>query len=252
MRMLARALLAGICCSLMTGAAAGQGPVVFAAASLRNALDEVAALYATRTGVHVTISYAGSSALARQIEAGAPADVFISADLAWMDYLDKKGLVQSATRRNLLGNRLVLVAPVTQPQTLKIEPGFAIARALEGGRIALAEPNSVPAGKYAKAAFEKLGVWSQISGRVAAAANVRAALALVARGEAPLGVVYLTDARAEPAVMVAGVFPDDTHPPIIYPVAALKDAKQGTLAFIQFLSGTGAAAIFEKYGFAVD
>jgi molybdate transport system substrate-binding protein len=245
-------LLAGVCCCLIAGAAAAQGPVVFAAASMRNALDEVAALYATRTGVHVTISYAGSSALARQIEAGAPADVFISADLAWMDYLDRKGLVQQATRHNLLGNRLVLVAPAKQPQTLKIEPGFAIARALGEGRIALAEPNSVPAGKYAKAAFEKLGVWSQISGRVAAAANVRAALALVARGEVPLGVVYRTDARADPTVMIAGVFPENTHPPIVYPVAALKNAKQGALAFIRFLSGTDAAAIFEKHGFAVD
>jgi molybdate transport system substrate-binding protein len=252
MRTLARGLVAGICFWMLAGAAAAQAPVVFAAASMRNALDEAASLYATRTGVHVTIAYAGSSALARQIEAGAPADMFISADLDWMDYLDKKGLVQSSTRRNLLGNRLVLVAPVKQPQTLKIEPGFAIAKALGDGRIALADPNSVPAGKYAKAAFAKLGVWDQISGRVAAAANVRAALALVARGEAPLGAVYRTDARAESAVMVAGVFPDDTHPPIVYPVAALKDAKEGTLAFVRFLTGTEAAAIFEKHGFTVD
>jgi molybdate transport system substrate-binding protein len=248
---LVRGLFAAIGCWLLTGAAAAQGPVVFAASSLRNALDEVAALYNARTGVRVTISYAGSSALARQIEAGAPADVFISADLAWMDYLDRKGLVQTATRRNLLGNRLVLVAPVRQPQTLKIEPGFAIGLALGDGRIALAGPDSVPAGKYAKAAFEKLGVWDQISGRVAAAANVRAALALVARGEAPLGVVYETDARAEPAVMVAGVFPDGTHPPIVYPVAAMQDARQGALPFIEFLAGADAGAIFEKYGFAV-
>jgi molybdate transport system substrate-binding protein len=251
MRALVRGLLAAVCCWLLVGAAATQGPVVFAAASLRNALDEAATLYNERTGVRVTISYAGSSALARQIEAGAPADVFISADLAWMDYLDRKGLVQSATRRNLVGNRLVLVAPAAQPQTLRIEPGFAIGRALGDGRIALAEPDSVPAGKYAKAAFEKLGVWNQISGRVAAAANVRAALALVARGEAPLGVVYQTDARAEPAVMVAGVFPDSTHPPIVYPVAALMDARKGALPFIEFLAGADAGAIFEKYGFAV-
>jgi molybdate transport system substrate-binding protein len=249
---LVHGLLAAICCWLPVGTAAAQAPVVFAAASLRNALDEAAALYATRTGVHVTISYAGSSALARQIEAGAPADVFISADLDWMDYLEKKGLVQLATRRNLFGNRLVLVAPAEQPQTLEIRPGFAIGKALGGGRIALAEPNSVPAGKYAKAAFEKLGVWDQISDRVAAAANVRAALALVARGEAPLGVVYRTDARAEPAVMVAGIFPDDAHPPIVYPAAAISNAKQGALPFIQFLAGTEAAAIFDKHGFAVD
>jgi molybdate transport system substrate-binding protein len=248
---LVRGLFAAIGCWLLTGAAAAQAPVVFAAASLRNALDAAAALYTKRTGVHVVISYAGSSALARQIEAGAPADVFISADLAWMDYLERKGLVQSATRRNLVGNRLVLIAPAAQPQTLRIEPGFAIGRALGDGRIALAEPDSVPAGKYAKAAFEKLGVWDQISGRVAAAANVRAALALVARGEAPLGVVYQTDARAEPAVMVAGIFPDSTHPPIVYPVAALKEARPGAVPFIEFLAGPDAGAIFEKYGFAV-
>lgn len=248
----ARGLLAVIGCWLMAGSAVAQAPVVFAAASMRNALDEAATLYAARTGVRVTISYGGSSALARQIEAGAPADVFISADLAWMDYLEKKGLVQSATRRNLVGNRLVLVAPVKQPLTLKIGPGFAIAQVLDGGRIALAEPNSVPAGRYAKAAFEKLGVWDRISGHVAPTANVRAALALVARGETPLGVVYLTDARAEPAVMVAGVFPEDTHPPIVYPIAAVKDARAGAGPFIRFLSSREAAAVFDKYGFAVD
>jgi molybdate transport system substrate-binding protein len=247
---LARGLLAGIC-FMLAGAAVAQAPVVFAAASLRNALDEAAALYATRTGVHVRISYAGSSALARQIEAGAPADVFISADLAWMDYLEKKGLVQPGTRRDLLGNRLVLVAPAKAPQTLRIEPGFAIGRALDGGRIALAEPDSVPAGRYAKAALENLGVWNQVANRVAAAANVRVALALVARGEAPLGVVYQTDAHAEPAVMVAGVFPDDSYPPIVYPIAALKDAQHGATALIEFLAGADAGAIFEKHGFAV-
>jgi len=252
MKGFARALLGAIACCAMTSAVAAQAPVVFAAASLRNALDEAAALYAARTGVRVTISYAGSAALARQIEAGAPADVFISADLAWMDYLEKKGLVHSATRRNLVGNRLVLVAPVREPQTLRIAPGFAIAQALGDGRIALAEPGSVPAGRYAKAAFEKLGVWDQISGRVVAAANVRAALALVARGEAPLGAVYQTDARAEPAVMVAGVFPDDTHPPIVYPIAALKDAGADAAPFIRFLTSRDAAAIFDKHGFAVD
>ncbi len=252
MQRLARGVLVAIACWAVAGAAVAQAPVVFAAASMRNALDEAAALYAARTGVRVTIAYAGSSALARQIEAGAPADVFISADLAWMDYLEKRGLVQPATRRDLVGNRLVLVAPAKQPLTLKIEPGFAIAPALDGGRIALAEPNSVPAGKYAKAAFEKLGVWDRISGRVAAAANVRAALALVARGEAPLGVVYQSDARAEPAVMVAGVFPEDTHPPIVYPIAALKDARAGAAQFIRFLTSRDAAAIFDKYGFAVD
>src|SRR6185503_19169048 len=163
------------------------------------------------------ISYGASSALAKQIENGAPADLFISADLDWMDYLEKKGLVAPGTRKNLLGNRLVLVAPAKQPVKLAIAPGFAIGRAIGNGRIALADPQSVPAGKYAKAALEKLGVWDQVSGRVAAAENVRAALALVARGEAPLGVVYQTDANAEPGVMIAGVFPADSHPAVVYP-----------------------------------
>jgi len=225
--------------------------VVFAAASLKNALDDAASAYASRSGVRPTLSYAASSALAKQIEAGAPADIFISADLAWMDYLDKKGLVQDATRHNLLGNRLVAVAPKQQPQTLKIEPGFALAKALGDGRLALAEPDSVPAGKYAKAALQKLGVWSQVENRIAAAANVRAALALVARREAPLGVVYQTDAAAEPGVMIAGVFPEDTHPPIVYPAAALKSAGASALPFLEFLSTPAAKAIFEKHGFAV-
>jgi molybdate transport system substrate-binding protein len=245
-----RALLAALC-GWGISLAHAQAPVVFAAASLKNALDEVASVYASRNGVRPTISYAGSSALAKQIETGAPADIFISANISWMDYLEKKGLVRTATRRDLLGNHLVLIAPKEQPQTLKIEPGFPLARALGDGRLALAEPDSVPAGKYAKAALQKLGVWGQVESRIAAAANVRAALALVARGEAPLGVVYQTDARVEPGVVVAGVFPDNTHPPILYPAAALEDAKAGALRFLEFLSTPAAKAIFEKHGFAV-
>jgi molybdate transport system substrate-binding protein len=198
------------------------------------------------------VSYGASSALAKQIESGAPADVFISADLDWMDYIDKKGLVEPGTRRNLLGNRLVLIAPKSQPVKLQPAPGFSILPALKNGRIALADPNSVPAGKYAKAAFEKLGVWDQVAGRVAATENVRAALAFVARGEAPLGVVYQTDAAAEPGVVVAGVFPEDSHPPIIYPVAAVKGAKPQGKAFLDFLGGSEARRIFEKHGFAVN
>jgi molybdate transport system substrate-binding protein len=169
-----------------------------------------------------------------------------------MDYVEKKGLLVPGTRKNLLGNRLVLIAPARQPVKLQPAPGFAIAQALKGGRIALAEPTSVPAGKYAKAALEKLGVWEQISGRVAPADNVRAALLLVARGEAPLGVVYQTDANAEPNVMVVGVFPADSHPPIVYPVAALKDAKAGAAPFLEFLGSAKARAIFDKHGFTVN
>lgn len=226
-----------------------QAQLVFAAASLKNALDEVAASYPAAKPV---VSYGASSTLAKQIENGAPAQVFISADRDWMDYLEKRDLLEPGTRRNLLGNRLVLVAPAKQPVKLQPAPGFAIAAALKGGRIALADPNSVPAGKYAKAAFETLGVWRQISGHVAAAENVRAALALVARGEAPLGVVYRTDAAVEPGVVVAGVFPEDTHPPIVYPAAALRGASPGGLAFLRFLAGGEAKRIFEKYGFAVN
>lgn len=222
--------------------------VVFAAASLKNALDEIAASYPVKP----VIAYGASSALARQIENGAPADVFISADLDWMDYVERKGLLAPGTRRNLLRNRLVLIAPMKQPLRLDPAPGFPIARALGNGRLALAEPNTVPAGKYAKAALMKLGVWDQIAARIAPAENVRAALLLVARGEAPLGVVYETDAREERDVTIAGAFPAGTHPPIVYPVAALKTAKPGASAFGRFLSAPEARRIFEKHGFTVN
>lgn len=221
---------------------------MFAAASLKNALDEAAAGFSPKP----VISYGASSALARQIENGAPADVFISADLAWMDYVEKKGLLVAGTRRNLLGNRLVLIAPAKQPVKLQPAPGFAIGAALGAGHLALAEPNSVPAGKYAKAALEKFGVWTQVAGRLAAADNVRAALLLVARGEAPLGIVYRTDANAEPNVIVAGVFPADSHPAIVYPVAALRDSKPGARALLEHLGTPASRAIFEKHGFAVN
>ena len=242
-----RRLLPWLLAVLAFAAQAQQAPTILAAASVKDALDEIAAQYPAKP----VISYGASSALARQIENGAPAELFISADLEWMDYLEKKNLLAPGTRRNLLGNRLVLVAPAKQPLKLEPAPGFPIARALGSGRIALAEPNSVPAGRYAKAALEKLGVWDQVAPRVAAAENVRAALALVARGEAPLGVVYQTDANAERGVMIAGVFPAHTHPPIVYPVAALKGAKAGAAVFLEFLSQPQARAIFGKHGFAV-
>jgi molybdate transport system substrate-binding protein len=243
-----RFLAAAAFAALAFNASAQDRLVVFAAASLKNALDEITALSPARAA----ISYGASSALARQIENGAPADIFVSADLDWMDYLEKKNLVAKGTRRNLLGNRLVLIAPAKLPQKLQVAPGFPIAQRLGSGRIALADPQSVPAGKYAKAAFEKLGVWDQISGRVASTENVRAALALVARGEVPLGVVYQTDANAEPGVMVAGVFPADTHPPIVYPVAALKGAKGGVAPFLELLGSPAARRVFEKHGFTVN
>jgi molybdate transport system substrate-binding protein len=233
---------------LWFGAAHGQTVTIFAAASLKNALDEAAALQQPRP----VIAYGASSALARQIENGAPADIFISADLDWMNYLEKKGLLAAGTRRNLLGNRLVLVAPASRPLTLQPAPGFAIERALGSGRLALADPQSVPAGKYAKAALEKLGVWQDVAGRIAPAENVRAALAFVARGEAPLGIVYQTDANEERKVMVAGVFPAASHPPIVYPAAALKGAKPGAAAFLERLGSARARAIFGKHGFTVN
>jgi len=246
----AKVLLASLIAAFAVAAHA-QAPTVLAAASLKNVLDELAVVYKKDQDLQPVIAYGSSAALARQIENGAPADLFISADLEWMDYVEKKNLLAPGTRRNLLGNRLVLIAPAKQPLKLEPGPGFPIAKALGNARIALAEPNSVPAGRYAKAAFEKLGVWDQVAPRVAAAENVRAALALVARGETPLGVVYQTDANAERSVMVAGVFPADTHPPIVYPVAVLKGAKAGAAAFLEFLSQPRARAIFEKHGFAV-
>ena len=244
--------LAALLLAVLAFAARAQAPTVLAAASLKDALDEVGFLYKKESNLQPTVAYGSSAALARQIENGAPADIFISADLDWMDYIERKGLLAPGTRRNLLGNRLVLIAPAKQPLKLQPAPGFAVGKALGSGRIALADPDSVPAGKYAKAAFEKLGVWDQVAPRVAAAENVRAALALVARGETPLGVVYQTDANAQRGVMVAGVFPADTHPPIIFPVAALKSAKEGSAQFLQFLSRPQSRAIFERHGFAVN
>lgn len=223
--------------------------LVFAAASLKNALDESVGAYREDK---VVVSYGASSSLARQIENGAPADVFISADLDWMDYLEKKNLLAHGTRRNLLGNQLVLIAPRAHPLKLEPAPGFPIARTLGQGRLALAEPSSVPAGKYARAALEKLGVWEELAGRIAPAENVRAALALVARGEAPLGVVYRTDAAAEPGVVIAGAFPADSHAPIVYPAAALRGAKPGASGFLAFLGGPKASAIFARHGFTVN
>lgn len=233
---------------LLAGAAHAQSVTVFAAASLKNALDEVARLYPGRP----RISYGASSALARQIENGAPAEVFISADLEWMDYLQRKGLLASGTRRNLLGNRLVLVAPAAAPVKLEPAPGFPILKALGGNRIALANPESVPAGKYARAALQHFKAWDRLADHVAATDNVRAALALVARGETPLGVVYQTDANAEPGVVVAGVFPAGSHPPIVYPVAALKGAKANAASFLALLAGPQARRVFEKHGFTVN
>src|SRR6266436_6809789 len=224
--------------------------LVFAAASLSEALDEVDRAFTARTGVRVNASYAASSVLAKQIEAGAPADAFFSADLTWVDYLDERGLLKRGSRRDVLGNALVLIAPDDSPLRLNITSGFDLAGALGEGRLATADPDSVPAGKYARAALTKLGVWHSVSDRLVRGENVRAALAYVARGEAPLGIVYQTDAQAEKRVRVVGVFPEDSHPPIRYPVALTARARPEAARLADFLSGETARQIFTRYGFA--
>jgi molybdate transport system substrate-binding protein len=224
--------------------------LVFAAASLKNALDAVAAGWAEESGNTATISYAASSALAKQIEEGAPADVFISADQEWMDYIAQKKLVVPKSRMNLLGNRLVLVAAKdAKLDDVKIGPGFDIAKLAGDGRIAVADVRAVPAGKYAKAALEKLGAWKAAETKLAPAENVRAALVMVARGEAPVGIVYETDARIEPGVKVVGKFPDNSHPSIVYPAAMTVKAKGDAAKYFAFLSSGTALVFFERYGF---
>jgi len=234
---------------LFSGAARAETLTVFAAASLKGALDANVNAYQAKNGDRIVVSYAASSALAKQIEAGAPADLFISADLDWMDYLEQRKLIRADTRRNLLRNRLVLIAPAGSNVSVNIAPGFPIAKLLGGGRLAMANPDSVPAGKYGKASLAALGVWKDVESKVAAAENVRAALALVSRAEAPLGIVYSTDAAAEPRVKVAGTFPENTHPPIIYPIAVTASGKAASGAFEDWLGGSEARKIFGKYGF---
>lgn len=224
---------------------------VFAAASLKNVLDELKAAFEVASGAKVVISYAASSALAKQIESGAPAQVFISADLAWMDYLAEKKLIEPKSRSNLLGNRLVLIAPKDQATPLAITAGFDLAGRLGEGRLAVADVAAVPAGKYAKAALETLGVWDAIKDKLAQAENVRAALLLVARGESPLGIVYTTDAASDPSVVIIGTFPEESHPPIIYPAALTLGASGAADAFLAYLKSPGAKLVFEKHGFIV-
>jgi molybdate transport system substrate-binding protein len=224
---------------------------VFAAASLKNAMDDVGKAYTAKTGHTVRFSYGASSAIARQIEAHAPADVFISADSDWMDYVANKGLIVKATRRDVLSNHLALIAPADATVRLKIGKNMPLAAALGDGRLSVAGPD-VPAGKYAKASLTALGVWPSVETKLAQAENVRGALAFVARGEAPLGVVYDTDAKVEPKVKIVGLFPEATHPKIVYPAAVV--AYSSNLAaggFVGFLQGPEASAIFTRYGFMV-
>lgn len=235
------------------GAAEAAAPLtVFAAASLKESMDDAAAAYQQATGIPVRVSYAASSTLARQVEAGAPADVFFSADLDWMDELAKQDLLRAQTRRNLLGNDLVLVAPADSTAKVDMHAPQGIAAALgSDGRLAVGKTDSVPAGKYARASLESLGIWTTLQPRLAESDSVRSALLLVSRGQAPLGIVYGSDAKADPGVRVVAVFPASSHDPIIYPVAALKNGDPRAAALVAWLAGPQARAIFERRGFLV-
>jgi molybdate transport system substrate-binding protein len=227
-----------------------QRLTIFAAASLKNAADAVNAAFTAQTGIKTVASYAASSALIKQIEQGAPADVVISADREWMDYASQRKLVQDATRVDLLGNALVLIAPATAPiGPAPIASGIDLAGLAGDGRIAVGDVRAVPAGRYAKAALESLGVWPAVAPKLAMVENVRAALALVGRGEAALGIVYQTDANAEPAVKVIGRFPEGSHPPIVYPAAATAGGKPDAARYLTFLRSPEAKAVFERHGF---
>ena len=246
-------VLACLLLALAPPASAQETITVFAAASMKNALDDVDAAFTKANGAKVTASYEASSALAKQIEQGAPADVFISADLRWMDYVAERKLIKPDTRVNLLGNRLVLIAPKdSKLDHVAIGQGFDIATLAGDGRIAVADVKAVPAGLYAKAALTELGAWAAAEPKLAQAENVRATLAFVARGETPLGIVYETDARIEPKVKIVGIFPADSHPAVTYPVAATASTtKPGVPNYLAFLRTRQARDIFETYGFSV-
>jgi molybdate transport system substrate-binding protein len=230
----------------------GADLTVFAAASLKEALDEQVTGFQAAAGSKVVVSYGASNALAKQIEAGAPADVFLSADIDWIDYLDQRKLLRQGTRTNLLGNRLVLIAPSDSRPSLRIARGFALADALHGGRLAMANPDSVPAGKYGRDALRSLGVWADIESHIARTENVRAALLLVARGEAPFGIVYATDALAEPKVRIVDTFPGDTHAPIVYPVAIVATSRSPyAKRFVDNLASPVGRTIWLRHGFTM-
>lgn len=250
---LAAAFLLGLSPAVGVAQAQPKDLVIFAAASLKNALDETAAAWVKETGKPAPkVSYAASNVLAKQLEQGAPADLFLSADLDWMDYAAGKGLIKPDTRITLLANRIALIAPSDSTAQLALAPGVDLSAALGQGKLAMGNVDAVPAGKYGKAALEKLGGWEKIKDKVAQADNVRAALLLVSRGEAPLGIVYTTDAAADPKVKVIATFPEDSHPPILYPVAVTKDSTNpDALAFLSYLRGAGPRAAFEKQGFTV-
>jgi molybdate transport system substrate-binding protein len=245
----------GLLCLTITASlpAPAQPPqiLVFAAASLAETMQELGTAYEKTAGVTVKSSFDSSSALARQIEAGSQADVFFSADTAWMDYLQTRSLIKPGSRRSLLGNSLVLIAAAQNRIRLSIAPHFRLAAALGDGRLATGDPDSVPAGRYARSALTTLGVWDEIAPRLAGAENVRVALLYVTRGEAPLGIVYGSDALADKGVRVVATFPEDTHEPIVYPIALTKFAKTQAAGFVAFLTGPQAHDIFVKHGFRV-
>jgi molybdate transport system substrate-binding protein len=247
------AIVAALALAGLSLPARAADTVVFAAASLKNALDAAAGLYKEKTGKTVTTNYAASPALAKQIEERAPADIFFSADLAWMDYLEEQNLIKNDSRVTLLGNTIVLVAPKDSAAALTLEPGVKLADALGAdGKLAMANVDSVPAGKYGKAALEKLGLWAEVEGKVVQADNVRAALAFVSAGEAPLGIVYQTDANADDKVKVVATFPEDSHEPILYPVALTASSTNPDAAeFLEFLKSKAARPAFEKQGFRI-
>jgi molybdate transport system substrate-binding protein len=244
------AIAAAVFVTMAPAQAQTQDILVFGAASLKNALDDANARYQRKTGDKIVVSYGASSTLAKQLENGAPADIFISADLDWMDYVAQRKLIKPETRANFLGNKLVLIAPADSKVSLTIGPNFPLAQALGGGRLAMADPAFVPAGKYGKASLEALGVWNSVSDKIAPTQDVRTALAYVSRGEAPLGIVYQTDAAADKGVKIVGAFPDATHPPITYPMAVTAVSNNpGVGAYISFLKSSEARSAFENQGF---
>ncbi len=225
--------------------------IVFAAASLKNALDEVSANWQQELGQTAKTSYAASSTLAKQMEQDAPAQIFISADLDWMDYVEKKALIDTKSRSDLLGNKLVLIAPKDSNAAIDLKEGADLGKLVGNGRLAVGNVDSVPAGKYAKAALEKLGLWPQVASKLAQAESVRAALLLVSRGEASLGIVYQTDAMSDPGVKIVATFPADSHPPIIYPIALTTKATDAALSLYSYIKSPKAAPLFEAQGFTV-
>jgi molybdate transport system substrate-binding protein len=244
------ALCSGLGAFAQSGGAGGP-VIVFAAASLKNALDDIASAWRKESGIAAKISYAASSTLAKQMKEDAPAQIFISADEDWMNYAAAKGLIEPESRADLLGNKLVLIAPKESAVSLKLQPGADLAQALNGGRLATGNVESVPAGKYAKAALQRLGLWESVAGKLAQAESVRAALLLVSRGEAPLGIVYQTDAASDPNLKTVATFPADSHPPIVYPVALTKKAGAPAAAFLAYIKSEKAAPFFKAQGFTV-